>query len=513
MAQDLGNNNSNSNIIHQIANLFVTFGEGLKSGIISKPITPAAASTPVQSQQNNRALTLSDVWYGVMSAAYEKYAAAYVNDIYTEDDGRMFAVLSQDGKLYRSEITLSEGQAALADWQQVVIDFKPVSAGEEMRAILAQGLKPGTHIIRQADGKVRWVSVSCTAILNRVGEIDSTALFDSFIKHANETGLYPYRTFYHQGETFRTGQADYLAREGVCYITSGVYDESDIARAEIASRESNPSYWGESIGYEATSEPQRLAVADGISIQVFTQGIHKEISTVRSTHAAALYTTTSQIVREAFMNDKVFKELVTLFGDEEKARKWAEANVDETNRSALSLVTRAKMLLAGSATSESPDPDATTTTTQAQAAGETEAEAEGDFILDATAIEAISRHILASPEMQVLTTTLNEIKATLDAVSKTSSENSQRLTRSVSSIDTRLKVVERVEESGQREHLNDMPAHQQSTDGLYRARVARANNGVPRRVTVRAPASTPEAETESSPDFSSIAEQTLSQMN
>lgn len=505
MAQDLGNNN----ILHQIATLFVNFGEGLRSGILPKPITPT------QSQQNDRALTLSDVWYGVMSAAYEKYPAAYVNDLYTEDDGRMFAVLSQDGKLYRSEITLSEGQASLSDWQQVVVDFKPVGAGEETRAILGHGLKPGVHIIRQADGKVRWVSVSCTAILNRVGEIDSTVLFDSFIKHANETGQYPYRTFYHQGETFRTGQADYLARDGVCYITSGVYDDSDIARAEIKSREGDPSYWGESIGYEATSEPQRLAVADGVTIQVFTQGIHKEISTVRSTHAAALYTTTNQIVREAFMDQKVFAELATLFGDEEKARKWAEANVDETNRSALNLVTRAKLELAGSApttatATETPDPDGTQTESTE---GQTETP-EAELVLDEPAIEAISRHILASPQMQALTTTLNEIKATLDTVSKTASENSQRLTRSVASMDKRLQTVEGVSESGQRERLNDMPSRQTPAAGLHRPRVARANNGVPRRVSVRVPAATPaDVEDDAAPDFQSIADQTLSQMN
>lgn len=462
----------------------------------------------------DRALTLSDVWWSVMNAALAKYPAAYVNDVYTEDDGRMFAVLSQDGKLYRSEITLSEGQASLADWQQVVVDFKPVGTGEETRAILGHGLKPGVHIIRQADGKVRWVSVSCTAILNRVGQIDSTALFDSFIKHANETGLYPYRTFYHQGETFRTGQADYLARDGVCYITSGVYDDSDIARAEIKSREDNPEYWGESIGYEATSEPQRLAVSDGISIQVFTQGIHKEISTVRSAHAAALYTTTNQIVREAFMNDKVFQELVTLFGDEKKAKEWAEANVDETNRSALSLVTRAKLELVGSASTttatETPDLDGTQTeSTEGQA--ETP---ETELILDEPAIEAISRHILASPQMQALTATLNEIKATLEAVSKTSSENSQRLTRSVASMDKRLQTVEGVSESGQRERLNDMPSRQTSTAGLHRPRVARANNGVARRVNVRLPASVPaDSDDDAAPDFQSIADQTLSQMN
>lgn len=505
MAQELGTNN---NILQQIASLFINFGES----ILPKPIAPIQ---PTQSQQNDRALTLSDVWYGVMSAAMIKYPAAYVNDLYTEDDGRMFAVLSQDGKLYRSEITLSEGQASLTDWQQVVVDFKPVGTGEETRAILGHGLKPGVHIIRQADGKVRWVSVSCTAILNRVGEIDSTALFDSFIKHANETGQYPYRTFYHQGETFRTGQADYLARDGVCYITSGIYDDSDIARAEIKSREDDPEYWGESIGYEATSEPQRLAVTDSISIQVFTQGIHKEISTVRSAHAAALYTTTNQIVREAFMNDKVLQELVTLFGDEKKAKEWAEANVDETNRSALNLVTRAKLELAGGV----PATATVTETTEAVAAQTTDAETpaetpEPDLVLDEAAVVEISRHILTSPQMQALTATLNEIKSTLDAVSKTSSENSQRLTRSVASMDKRLQTVEGVSESGQRERLNDMPARQNSTASIHRPRVARANNGVPRRVSVRLPAAVPpESEDDGAPDFQSIADQTLSQMN
>jgi hypothetical protein len=293
-----------SNKLEQVQGLFKQLWDKIEKLLKEEPI--------------DRALSMDDIFGKVYRLAESRYPMAYLHNLYADSDGSMFAILTSDGKLYRSSVAIQGNEVELDEWVEVVQEFPPVTTR--------------TQIIRQADGRARWFSISATSVLNRVGEIDSQALFDSFITHATQSGEYPYRTFYHKGEAFRTGQSDFLARDENCYITSGLYDDSEIARAEQAAIEREPDYWGESIGYLPTSEPQLMDVS-GVKIPVYRTGIHKEISTLPEREAANLFTVIRHTEVNRMMSPNEKAALLKLFGgDEEKMRQWLEQNVDETNR-------------------------------------------------------------------------------------------------------------------------------------------------------------------------------------
>jgi hypothetical protein len=181
------------------------------------------------------------------------------------------------------------------------------------------------------DGGYRWVSISCTARLNRVGEIDSRALFDDFVQQI-EGGSRPYRTFYHLGERVRYGTVDYAARDGFVLITSGTYDlngpNADLARAEIRALQENRDEWGESIRYRPTMPPD-VEIIGGTVVPVFRTGKLIEVSLLPRSDAAAFGT--NPILEVRGMNSKIKDALRKLGVTMERVDEIGDA-VDETNR-------------------------------------------------------------------------------------------------------------------------------------------------------------------------------------
>lgn len=199
-------------------------------------------------------------------------------DFYFAPDNTNYVITSNNGTLYKRQFDLTENHGDIVLGEAVKIE----------ESLKEQETR--TKIVRQTDGRVRWFSVSGTSVINRVGEIDSRELYDSFIENARSTGKYPIRMFWHMGDKFRTGQCDYLAREGNCYITSGLYDENSLlAEIEIAAREAEPNRYGESNGFESNVYGLEQ-VAKDIYVPVFRKGIHKEISTLVENRAASLFT-------------------------------------------------------------------------------------------------------------------------------------------------------------------------------------------------------------------------------
>lgn len=251
----------------------------------------------------------------------EEHGYAYLMDVYF-DDNSIYAIANSEGRLYKIPFVISGNDVTLGAWQAVEHEFAPV----EQRSAFT--------VKRQADGRYRWFSQSCTAVLNRSGEIDSTELFDNFIRRLAEYG-YPYRTFYHQGEAFRTGQADFVARDGYVLITSGLYDDTELAQLEVRARENDPDYWGESISYFPLQR-EVIRIAD-VNIPVYTDGYMSEISTLPEQDAAALFTKTNQKQEVSRMLQgkalDAFMKLAADAGmDATAAQAWLEQNVDETNR-------------------------------------------------------------------------------------------------------------------------------------------------------------------------------------
>lgn len=184
-------------------------------------------------------------------------------------------------------------------------------------------------ISRSPNGKVRYLMVAASAVINRVGAIDSTALFDSFVKRARETGEYPVLDFWHERDDIRLGTVDWVSREGALYLASGTFDDTDIGRAAARGIEDRPDYWGASIMYHTVGTPLVLK-AEG-EIPVYQDGINTYISIVPRTAAADLFTSIVTRAGEVkSMTQQEYEELVKLVG-EDIAKKFI-GNVQDTNR-------------------------------------------------------------------------------------------------------------------------------------------------------------------------------------
>jgi hypothetical protein len=218
-------------------------------------------------QQQERAVNIGAIWTAVQNHLNENgtedeygdmRSSGYVLDIYAEEAGVFAIITRNDGKLYKVPVTIdADSQVTFGEEQLVVMDFKPVTA----RSITVK---------RQADGQVRWFAMpACTAVLNRVGEIDSRKLFDSFVAHIErDGGTYPELDFFHLGEQLILGKADWVARDEYSYCASGLFEDTEIGRAAAQSIEEHPEYWGLSIAYLPTEEPEQLRSEDGIEIPV-----------------------------------------------------------------------------------------------------------------------------------------------------------------------------------------------------------------------------------------------------
>lgn len=195
-------------------------------------------------------------------------------------------------------------------------------------------------ITRQADGKARWLMIAASATINKANSIDSTILFDNFIKHARETKEYPILDFLHEEDALRFGVADWLQRDGALYLASGTFDDTDLGRAAAAGLEADPEYWGASISYRIT-EPPMMLLSEG-QIPVYTNGVNRYISIVPKRMAANLFTAVSVTEEVMRMDKRAFDELVKLVGAE-KAGAFA-ALVDDASRTIeeVGLVTRAE---------------------------------------------------------------------------------------------------------------------------------------------------------------------------
>jgi len=244
-----------------------------------------------------------------------------------------YAVAAKEGALYKVPIVIGEGDTVtLGEWQRVVTEHVPAAGATqtETPATETPAEERFFRVRRQSDGRYRWVAVSCTAVLNRVGEIDSTKLFDSFVERINDGEPMPQLDFFHVDGT-DMGEADFVARDGFTLVASGLFEDSAIGRAAAEGLTKDPGYWGTSILYAPTSEPQ-LVDFSGITIPVYEQGILRKITILPEARAAALFTNITKRSKDT-MKKEVSDALKKLLGDDALVAEMA-GRVDGVNRMA-----------------------------------------------------------------------------------------------------------------------------------------------------------------------------------
>ena len=97
--------------------------------------------------EEERAVGLGQLFNQLDLALYESsdHGMAWLHDLYRDDDGSLFAIASERGKLYRVGLEFNDEGATLGEWVSVSEEFRPVSEA-----------RTRTKVIRQADGRVRW---------------------------------------------------------------------------------------------------------------------------------------------------------------------------------------------------------------------------------------------------------------------------------------------------------------------------------------------------------------------
>lgn len=414
---------------------------------------------------------------GVANAGttYEMSSYAMPIDLYHEATG-MFLILADQGRLYRMDVTIdANDEVALSNPVEVTQVYSPVPEGTAQRSVT---------VTRAADGSRRWLIIAASAVLNRVGEIDSTALFDSFVSNTVERGM-PYLTFWHQGEPLRLGLADYVAREGALYIATGTFDNTDLAQAAAQGIERDPEAWGASIGYAPTAPPVMVEVIRDVSIPVYTEGWNEEISVLPQEQAANWFTVT--MTREVSMRKEVQDALRKLVGD--KLAEQFAATTDETNRSiteqglivreATATVTptgnvgdaQASTVVAEAvAPPEAPPVSAPVTSAPVTAAAPSApsvAPVTQEVVIDEEALKVMLAAFESSPTMQALQASVAALATALPPLQEAYSA----LQRSVEAVTPRLDALELDDEAKRREWLTDVPAPRK-TKVTYRAREA-----------------------------------------
>ncbi len=377
-------------------------------------------------------------------------------DVY-DDNGQMYALITSNGHLFRQQLGIVNDQVELAGEPfQVSVDH-PV-------------IQTRTTIQRQTDGKYRWLSISATSVLNRVGQIDSKALFDSFIAHTEETKEYPIRQFYHQGSTFRTGQCDFLGRDDNCLITSGLFDDTELAQIEVKARKNEPDYWGESIGYLPTEKPDLLEVQSGINIPVYTTGILREISTLPEKQAANLFTiTTQQEEVTRMLKGKVGEAFVQLFIDggqtEDDAEKWLSENPAELNR-----MIKENGLVKRNKKNDKP----------AETGSEVVEVVEVDDALIAEVVKRVARNDTElQKQIEGLVTTVESINVNVKTLNDNQGDIVTRIDTLQQDADKRFEQLERTKTEDLQESITNMPSVPQVRRFEYTPRQGAQSNGQP----------------------------------
>lgn len=414
-----------------------------------------------ESERVERAIGFSRLYDQLWSALDESENGwAYPLDVFVGDDGTsLFSIVAQKGKLFQVPMTVTQDTLSLGEWVQVTEVFQPVTQSR-------------FSVQRQKDGTYRWLCIAGTTVLNRVGEIDSSELFDSFVARAQKTGSYPRLDFYHLGETdpktWEFGTADYLAREGVCYIASGTFDTNHpLAEAMIRSCEAGCDEWGNSIEFYAYAEPEILVMDPKIQVPIYKEGENIRISVVLEEDAAGLFTRMVEIREEKnrTMDPRTEAALRKLFGDDEEAIAAFVENVDAVNRTVKNdkLIHRKKKEEPVADDTDDDDEDAENDVNEE----ETEKPKDGvpdSLILDEVATKEIATQVVQSGVFSDITQSLKDLTTLVTKLT----EGQVTADKEISRLKTvNKKLAERVEALGAEETVKkqtwaeDLPARRQ----------------------------------------------------
>lgn len=436
--------------------------------------TESAAPAP-DAPPTMRALTLDIIYNEVCEQGREMFpSGTYLTQIYLGDDGTLYALWGRETQLYRTPILVENGMITMGEQEEVRQEFTPVTRSRV--------------VLRELDnGDVRFFLVAATAVVNRVGEIDSTALFDNMVKRAEELQFYPRLDAYHLGSldpAFEFGQFDFLAREGVAYLASGVMDgKHPLTRAILKLYRTNPDALGASIEYYALEDAFEDVEVGGLTIRTYLDGVNTRISIVLESDAASWFTsmlTGAGNMQKRTLDDATKARLIKLFGDDEEALNGFLDGVGGIGRAVdeLGLIHRDKKAAPGGG-----GPGGAETAAEAgQDGGETVVsglEATAEVELDDDTLGLIADEVVNRLGDQHLKTVNGQI-AELTAAVKKLTTNTAEVLRLNEDLAGRVELLEADDEAKQREWVADL-SPRQKISVTHRPRVERQTTTEPEK--------------------------------
>lgn len=412
-------------------------------------ITPQADD---KEQPNQRVMDVDTLHWQIYDWIDTVMPGTYLAQLYIEDDGTLYALFSRDARFYRAPVAISDGMIQLGEMVEVQQEFTPIS-------------RSSVTLRELPNGDVRFFLVAATAVVNRVGEIDSTTLFDNMIRRAEELNFYPRLDAYHLGgldPAFEFGEFDFLARDGVTYIASGVMEGSHpLTQAVLRQYRKDPSALGASIEYYPLDGAYEDFEVGGATIRTFLDGINTRISILFEEDAASWFTSmrTGDLSMQQRQLDEATKaKLRDLFGNEDEAEKFL-AGVSGVNRAV-----EDHGLIARSA--EAEDEGA-----EDAPAVEPDPALDAELVLDDAAIEQIAAAVVRQLGDGALKT-INDQIAALTADSKKLRSEVTAITTTQRSIVERLDAVEAEDEQKQAQWLGDLPRNRRAVKVTHRPRSA-----------------------------------------
>lgn len=396
-----------------------------------------------QKSDKKRAIGFRNIFWQAIELLEPMYPDDFwfdIMDIFS-DNGALFVIVNSEGRLFRHSITVEGDIITVSEGIEVIQSFVP----------LARQMK----VSRQEDGRVRVTQIVASSVLNRNSEIDSTVLFDNFIKRAEDTGEYPVIDFLHYNEV-RLGQTDYLARAGYCYIASWVFDDTEVGRVAGESFLNDTDYWGASIQFTPI-EAQMVRVAEDVDCIVYVDGINTFISILPENRAGNLFTANKVEGVIKNMNEKDFLELVKLLnGDEDLARKVSEMATQVNNQ-----ITDKNMIARQTETTDDE--------TNAKTEETTSKDENTPLDIDETLVAEIARAVVELPDFKALLPQLPE-----DLVSRSAlDEVVQSVTQLGETVVSRLDTLEALNVAAVQQWQADQPRNNKGVPQASGGRKAR----------------------------------------
>lgn len=298
---------------------------------VSDALRPVFESLQPIPAPAERAISMSDVRQQASYLLYDLYPDEYlwIADI-IEDDGELFGIVSYEGRLWRTTITIDGTNVSITPLIEVEVSYSPVGFASR-----------GIRVFRDSEGKRYWSRVVSAAALLRGAllEIDSTELMDSFLAEIERTGKMPVAGYWHTG--VRVGEAIALWRDDKVLCEVGRFDDTEIAQRLADHIESDPDFWGTSIEYYDDIEAAQIERIAGVEVIVHRKGVLTSCDFLPEKTAASLLTGGISVVQRGKTMTNEQKEMLKKIGLGDTDISAIEETARERNERAAEMITRA----------------------------------------------------------------------------------------------------------------------------------------------------------------------------